>query len=76
MLKSIEGVIRNGKVELLEPAPSEEGARVVVTFIPSRNEVDLAARGITPQQASDLRARLKSFESDWNRPEMEIYDET
>ena len=37
--------------------------------------VDLSARGITEQQASDLRARLKTFAEDWQRPEAAIYDE-
>ena len=75
MLKSIEGVVRNGKVELLEPAPQAEGARVVVTFLPSPNAVDLGNRGIDPSQAADLRTRLKAFASDWNQPEMDVYDE-
>lgn len=37
--------------------------------------VDLPARGIGETQADDLRARLKTFAEDWNRPEATIYDE-
>jgi len=37
--------------------------------------VDLRARGIGETQAADLRARLKAFAEDWDRPEMAIYDE-
>jgi hypothetical protein len=37
--------------------------------------VDLRARGISEKQASDLRARLKTFAEDWERPEAAIYDE-
>ena len=37
--------------------------------------VDLSARGIGETQAADLRARLKTFAEDWNRPEAAIYDE-
>lgn len=37
--------------------------------------VDLGARGIDEVQAADLRARLKTFTEDWNRPEADIYDE-
>jgi hypothetical protein len=37
--------------------------------------VDLPARGIGETQAADLRARLKSFAADWDRPEAAIYDE-
>jgi hypothetical protein len=75
MLKSIEGVFRNGKVELLEPPPQSEDARVVVTFLPSHSPIDLSERGIDPAAAADLRARLKSFAEDWDRPEMNVYDE-
>jgi hypothetical protein len=37
--------------------------------------VDLRARGIDEAQAADLRARLKTFAEDWDRPEAAIYDE-
>jgi hypothetical protein len=74
MLKSVEGIFKNGKVELLEPAPTQSEARVVVTFI-EPGQVDLPSRGIDETQAADLRSRLKSISEDWNRPEMDIYDE-
>ena len=35
--------------------------------------VNLAERGIGPEQAADLRARLHTFE-DWDDPAMEAYD--
>ncbi|MFH1859802.1 MAG: hypothetical protein ABH870_02120 [bacterium] len=31
--------------------------------------------GLTRKEASDLRVRLTTFESDWNMPGMEAYDE-
>lgn len=37
--------------------------------------VHLAERGITSEQAADLRSRLQTFAEDWNRPEMAVYDE-
>lgn len=37
--------------------------------------IDLRARGIDQEQAAELRARLKSFAEDWERPEAAIYDE-
>ena len=37
--------------------------------------VDLRGRGISEAQAADLRARLKTFAEDWDRPEAAIYDE-
>lgn len=37
--------------------------------------VNLRERGIDEAQAADLRARLKTFAEDWERPEAAIYDE-
>jgi hypothetical protein len=75
MVKSVEGVYRNGKVELLEPPAEAEGSRVVVTWVHSTEPVDLAERGIDESQAADLRHRLAAFAEDWDRPEMAAYDE-
>jgi hypothetical protein len=36
---------------------------------------DLRSRGIDETQAADLRARLKTFSEDWDRPEAAIYDQ-
>ena len=69
MLKSVEGVYRDGKIELLETPDDAEGTRVIVTFLPG--SVDLRARGIDEPQAADLRGRLKAFAVDWDRPEMD-----
>ena len=75
MLKSVEGVYREGRVELLEPAPEGATGRVIVTFVSSPGKVsDLAERGIGVDQAADLRRRLASFAEDWQRPEMDAYD--
>ena len=75
MLISIEGVYRNGKVELKElPANFSEEMRVIVTFVEPKF-VDLRARGIDEAQAADLSARLATFAEDWNSPEMDIYDD-
>ena len=41
----------------------------------NRTEVELQERGIDKTQAADLRARLKTFAEDWDRPEAAIYDE-
>jgi hypothetical protein len=73
MSKTIEGIYRDGKVELLETPPDVAEARVVITFV-SQGTVDLAERGIDEQQAASLRARLQTFAEDWERPEMEAYD--
>jgi hypothetical protein len=75
MLRSVEGVYREGKVELLESVPEGTTGRVIVTFVTSPGTtVDLAARGIDPERAADLRGRLAAFAEDWQRPEMDAYD--
>jgi hypothetical protein len=65
MVKSVEGVYRNGKVELLEP----------LTWVPPTGPVDVRQRGIDEAQAADLRRRLALFAEDGDRPEMAAYDE-
>ena len=74
MLKSIEGVYRNGKIELAEvPTDVPDETRVIVTFLKS-SRIDLQARGIDEAHAADLRTRLRTFAQDWESPEMSIYD--
>ncbi len=73
MLKSVEGIYRDGKVELLEMPDDIGESRVIVTFLPE-GKVDLRARGIDEKQATELRARLQTFAEDWELPEMEAYD--
>ncbi len=43
--------------------------------VEGNNGVDLPACGIDETQAAELRARLKTFASDWERPEADIYDQ-
>jgi glutamate formiminotransferase len=71
--KSIEGIYRNGKVELLETPTDVDEARVIVTFV-SEDSIDLPNRGIDEISAANLRARLQTFAEDWDRPEMGAYD--
>ena len=74
MSTTIEGIYRDGKVELSEtPSDMCEGMSVIVTF-PSSNVIDLQERGIDEAQAADIRARLASFAEDWENPEMNVYD--
>jgi hypothetical protein len=75
MVKSVEGIYRNGKVEVVEPLAEAEGSRVIVTWVNPAEPVDLRERGIEESQAADLRRRLAPFAEDWDRPEMAVYDE-
>jgi hypothetical protein len=70
----VEGTYADGKVELAERPAQIDRSRVLVTFLDSKG-VDLRACGIDEAQAADLRARLKTFADDWDRPEAAIYDE-
>lgn len=75
MLESVEGIYRNGKIELLGNPDCAEGTKVIVTFPNSTAKfVDLESRDISPEQAANLRARLQSFVEDWESPEMDAYD--
>lgn len=74
MLKSVEGVYRNGKIELSVPVTDvSDETPVIVTFIEPKY-VDLLERGISERDAINLRARLASFAEDWDSPEMDVYD--
>ena len=57
MLKSVEGIYRDGKIELLEPVPPDARGKVIVTFL-EPNAVDLAARDRPqPSRRSSSSAR-------------------
>lgn len=74
MLASVEGVYRDGKIELTEiPKEIVQGTPVIVTFLAS-GFVDLREQGINEQMAAELRSRLTTFAEDWDDPEMDIYD--
>jgi hypothetical protein len=75
MLTTVEGIYRNGQVELIEsPNNLLEGTRVIVTFLETKT-IDLASQGINKAQAATLRTSLATFAEDWNSPEMSIYDD-
>lgn len=75
MLTTVEGIYRNGQIELIEsPNNLLEGTRVIVTFLETKT-IDLASQGIDKAQAELLRASLSTFAEDWNSPEMSIYDD-
>jgi hypothetical protein len=77
MLKTLPGIYRNGQIELLEiPSDMDDNTRVLITFLaPQPALATLAERHIDPGQAADLRARLATFTEDWERPEMDAYDD-
>ncbi len=76
MLKTVRGRYKNGTVELFEKPGVIEGD-VLITFINHEEPetIDLQARGITKEEARNLRNRLLVFEDDWNAEGMELYDQ-
>ena len=75
MLTTVEGVYRNGKIELVElPRHLNEDTPVIVTFL-SKRLIDLQARQISEAKAAELRARLMNFAEEWDSPEMDMYDD-
>jgi hypothetical protein len=75
MLRTLEGVYRNGKVELAEvPKDVCDETCVLVTFLEPQ-ATELRARGIDEVHAAEMRARLATFAEEWNSPEMAVYDD-
>jgi len=74
MVKSVEGIYRNGKIELADPIIEAEGSRVIVTWVEPLGQTQLDSLGLDESQALDLRHRLSTFAEDWERPEMNVYD--
>lgn len=58
--------------EALPPGEKQVFVRELLQRVPT---VDLRERGINEAEAADLRARLKTFTADWDRPDMGVYDE-
>lgn len=75
MLRSVEGIYRDGEIQLLEKPQDLKEARVIVTFLPKEGPIDLRARGIDEAQAANLRWRFQTIAEDWERPEMDVYDD-
>jgi hypothetical protein len=55
-------------------APADYLRRLIDSDAGVAHSVELAAIHIGPDQADDLRRRLRTFVEDWERPEMDVYD--
>lgn len=75
MLRSVEGVYRDGKIELNESPPGVTEARVIVTFLPKEGPIDLRALGISEAQAAEMRWRYRTIAEDWDSPDMDVYND-
>lgn len=72
-MHTVEGIYKNGMVELLEPVSEMSSAKVLVTFLDDSN-VDLRTLGIDEEAAAELRSKFATFE-DWNSPDMDVYND-
>ncbi len=61
MLNTVWGVVRDGKIELLEPVEISEGAKVLVTLPPS-DDTDFW-----------LQVSQTALDAVWNNPEDDVY---
>ena len=69
MLKSVEGVYRDGKIELTElPGDVRDETRVIVTFLLAEE-----AQGIEYQGWAELG--MSRLEQEWDNPEDAMYDD-
>jgi hypothetical protein len=77
-MSSILDQIKPDTAEMIAAEAQARGVSVdecLKSLLSQPNGSDLRACGIDENQAADLRARLKTFAEDWNRPEADIYDE-
>lgn len=70
---TVEGIYKNGKIELLETVSEVKQSKVLVTFL-DNNDIDLKTLGIEREEANELREKFASFE-DWNDPALDIYND-
>lgn len=75
MLTTLQGVYRKGKIVLNNnPSNIPDETPVIVTFLGGEG-IDLRARGISEEQAGELRVQLAAFAEEWDSLEMSIYDD-
>ncbi len=70
---TVEGIYKDGKIELLETVSEVKQAKVLITFLET-SDVDLQTLGINREEASELREKFAAFE-DWNDPALDVYND-
>ncbi|MBX3288017.1 MAG: hypothetical protein KF855_01610 [Acidobacteria bacterium] len=70
---TVEGIYKNGRIELLESVSVDRQSKVLVTFL-ENSDVSLSAHGIDEEEAAELRNNLAAFE-DWDDPAMDVYND-
>lgn len=67
MLRTLRGIVRDGKIALLEPADVPEGTRALVTLLPD-DETETAAPA-----SFWLAASRSSLDAIWDNAEDDVY---
>jgi hypothetical protein len=70
---TVEGIYKDGKIELLETVSEVKQAKVLVTFL-ENSDINLKTLEIDETQAKELREKFAAFE-DWNDPALDIYND-
>ncbi len=70
---TVEGIYKDGKIELLETVSKVKQSKVLITFLES-SDIDLRTLGISQEEASELREKFATFE-DWNDPALDAYND-
>jgi hypothetical protein len=70
---TVEGIYKNGRIELLEIVPELKQAKVLVTFL-ENSDIDLRELGIDENEAAELRNKFATFE-DWNDSALDVYND-
>lgn len=70
---TVEGIYKNGKIELLESVSVEPQSKVLVTFLED-SDVSLETLGINESEAAELKDKFAAFD-DWNDPTLDLYND-
>lgn len=70
---TVEGIYKDGKIELLETVSEVKQSKVLITFLET-NDIDLQTLGIDKAKAGELREKFATFE-DWNDPALDVYND-
>jgi hypothetical protein len=70
MLRTVWAVIRDGKIELLEPVPLSEGAKVLVTMLPDEDEQQYWLQVSQPRERGQ-----RALADIWENAEDDVYAE-
>lgn len=70
---TIEGIYKDGKIEMLETVSEVKQAKVLITFL-ENTDIDLQTLDINREEAGELREKFATFE-DWNDPALDVYND-